>query len=147
MSEENLARFKENTRAFNRLALDVEALDVEALDPESLREWLGSMDPEIRFEPQQAALQGTYVGHEGATQWLADIAAHYGSGYIEFAELRDLDDRVLGLGTIHIVGQSSGIETDVPAAILMTFRDGLITRLQDFGPDKQRALEAAGLSE
>jgi hypothetical protein len=143
MSEENLALFKAATRAFNRLGSDV-----ESLDPEALREWLSFMAPEIRFEPQQAALQGAYAGHAGASQWLMDLAEHYGSGsYIEYADLRDLGDRVLGLGMIHIVGQGSGIETDVPAAILMTFRDGLITRLQDFGPDKQQALEAAGLSE
>jgi ketosteroid isomerase-like protein len=142
MSEENLARFIEATNAFNRVASDVGNLDEEAT-----RHWLGFMDPEVRFEPQQAALQGTYVGEEGATQWLTDLAEHYVRGRVELAETRDLGDRVLGLGSIHVVGRGSGIETDVPAAILMTFRNGLITRLQDFGGDRARALEAAGLSE
>ena len=141
MPEENVARFIDATDAFNRLGSGI-----ENLDPEALRQWLGSMDPEIRFEPQQAALQGAYTGKQGAMQWLADIAEHYQAGQLRFDEIHDRGDRVLGLGAIHVVGRGSSIEADVPAAILMTFRDGLITRLQDFGGDKARALKAAGLS-
>jgi hypothetical protein len=142
VSRENIARFKEAIDAFNRLASDPQNFDQDALG-----RWLGAMDPEIRFEPQQAALQGTYVGQQGAAQWLADLAEHYQSGRIEFSEIRDLADRVLGLGTIYVVGRASGIEAGVPAAILMIFKDGLVVRLQDFGGDRERALEAAGLSE
>jgi ketosteroid isomerase-like protein len=142
MSEENVTRFIDATDAFNRLGSDTDKLDQDVL-----REWVGAMDPEIRFEPQQAALQGTYRGHDGAIQWLSDLAEHYGAGSVNYTEIHDLGERVLGLGAVHFVGRGSSIETDVPAAILMTFRDGLITRLQDFGGDRARALEAAGLSE
>ena len=142
MTEENVAAFNAACDAFNRLGSDV-----ESLDERKLSEWLDFMDPEIRFEPQQAALEGAYEGRQGAAQWLADIAEHYRSGEIRFAEVRDFGDRVLGLGVIHVVGRGSGIATDVPAAILMTYRGGLITRLQDFGADKALALEAAQLSE
>jgi ketosteroid isomerase-like protein len=142
MSRENVDRFIGATEAFNRLARAVENLDQEAL-----RKWLDAMDPEIRFEPQQAALQGVYSGREGAMQWLADLAEHYEGGRIEFSEIRDHRDRVLGIGEIHVAGRSSGIEAGVPAAIVMTFKDGLIVHLRDFGGDRERALEAAGLSE
>lgn len=142
MSERNLTVFKAATRAFNRLASDT-----DELDSEDFGDWLAAMDPEIRFDPQQAALQGTYAGHNGARRWLADLRAHYGAGRIDYAEVHDLGDRALGLGTIHIVGRGSGIETDVPTAILVTFRGGLITRLQDFGADREGALKAAGLWE
>jgi ketosteroid isomerase-like protein len=142
MSEENVARFIAATEAFNRLAAEVQKFDEQALS-----EWLDFMDAEIRFEPQQAALQGTYEGQAGAAQWLADLAEHYESGQVRYTEIRDLGSRVLGLGAIHVVGRGSGIATDVPAAVLMTFRGGLITRLQDFGGDKAQALEAAELSE
>jgi ketosteroid isomerase-like protein len=141
MSEENIVRFQGVADAFNRMAADV-----KNLDPADLREWLGFMDPEIRFEPQQAALEGAYAGHAGAGQWLADLAEHYESGHMEWDEVRAAGDHVLGLGTVHIVGQGSGIEADVPSAMLTTWRDGLIVHLRDFGPDRDRALEAAGLS-
>ena len=142
MPRENVARFIGATDAFNRLGSGMENFDQEAL-----RQWLGSMDPEIQFEPQQAALQGIYVGKQGAMKWLADLAEHYQAGQLKFDQIHDLGDRVLGLGTIHVIGRGSSIAADVPAAILMTFREGLITRLQDFGGDRARALEAAGLSD
>ena len=141
MSQENVDRFIAVTGAFNRIARAI-----EAFEPGDLGDWLGYMDPEIQFEPQQSALQGTYVGHDGATRWLADIAAHYGDGHVHYSAIRDLGDRVLGLGTLHFTGRGSGIETEAPVAIVATFRNGLISHFKDYGDDDQ-ALEAAGLSE
>jgi ketosteroid isomerase-like protein len=141
MSQENVDRLVRATEAFNRLATSPRTIDAR-----DLSDWLEFMDPEIQFRPQQAALQGTYVGLDGATKWLADLAEHYGKGQMEYSDLRDLGDRVLGVGSIHITGRASGIETDVPCAIVATFRGGLITEFQDYG-DKALALAAAGLSE
>jgi ketosteroid isomerase-like protein len=142
MSEENVERFREVAAAFNRITSAV-----DELDDDDLRSWLDFLDPEVQFEPQQSSLQGMYVWHDGARQWLADIAAHYGSGgRIEYSEIRDLGDRVLGLGTLHFKGRGSGIETEAPVAILATFRNGVICHLKDYG-DEDQALKAAGLSE
>ena len=133
MSEENVERFVEVAEAFNRR-------DVRGL--------LGLMDSKVQFEPQQAALQGTYVGREGVRDWLADLAAHYDfeSGHVDYADIRDLGDRVLGLGTLRFIGRASRIETETVVAVVASFRDGLMTHFKDYG-DKDRALEAAGLSE
>ena len=141
MSEEDVDRFIEATEAFNRLT---EA--PEAFDPRALEDFLGVMDPEVQFEPQQAALEGGYVGHEGVMQWLADLAQHYKGGDIHCPDIRDLEDQVLALGTLRVIGRGSGIEAEVPVAIVASFRDGLITHFKDYG-DKGQALEAAGLSE
>ncbi len=142
MSRENVDRLIEATRAFNQIASDVVDLDGDAVE-----RWLGFMHPEIRFEPQQAELEGTYAGRDGAVRWLTDIAAHYESGAeMRYTEVRDLGDRALGLGTIQLKGKGSGIEAAVPTAIMMTFRDGLIVHLRDYG-DHHRALKAVGLSE
>jgi ketosteroid isomerase-like protein len=141
MSEENVDRFLEGTQAFNRLAEAPEAFDRDDLDS-----WLGLFDADVLFEPRQAALQGSYLGRNGVRQWLRDLAQHYGPSHLHFADIRDLGDRALGLGTLRITGRRSGIETEVPAAIAATFRDGLINHLKDYG-DHDRALEAAGLTE
>jgi ketosteroid isomerase-like protein len=142
MSLENVERFVEMTEAFNRLtAADVDAVDRSA----ALEDWLGSMDAEVEFEPQQAALQGTYVGSDGVMQWLADLAGHYEvGGHIRLSDVRDLGDRVLALGTLHFTGRGSGIETEAPVAVVATFRNGLITHFKDYGA-KEEALQAAGL--
>jgi ketosteroid isomerase-like protein len=140
MSEENVNRFIKALEAFNRMSETAEA------NLEDLRGFLGIMDPGIQFEPQQAALEGGYVGHEGVIRWLADLAEHYAGGHMDLPDFRDLDDRVLALGTLRVIGRGSGIETEVPVAFVARFRDGLMTECNDYG-DKSRALEAAGLSE
>ena len=43
-------------------------------------------------------------------------------------------------------GEGSGIEIEVPAAIVASFRNGLMTRFNGYG-DEGQALDAAGLSE
>jgi hypothetical protein len=71
---------------------------------------------------------------------------HYGPGYLHFADIRDLGDRVLALGSLRLTGRGSGIQTEVPAAIVTVFQDGLITHLKDYGEHDQ-ALEAVGLAD
>ncbi len=142
MSQENVDRLIVATRAFNRIATNVDEFDRDALEA-----WLGFLDPQITFEPQQAALEGTYVGRDGAMEWLADLANHYDNGAeIVYTEVRDLGDRVLGLGSIRLKGKASGIEAEVPAALLVTFRDGLMIHLRDYG-DHQHALRDNQLPE
>ena len=140
MSEENVERFVAVAEAFNQIA---QAPDDVATHLQGL---LGGLDSKIQFHPQQAALEGGYAGHEGVMQWLADLVEVYQDGHIRFAEVRDLEDQVLGLGTMHFTAKASGIETDAPLAIVATFRNGLITQFRDYG-DRKEALEAAGLSE
>jgi hypothetical protein len=51
MSQANVDRLLECTEAFNRLAEAPETFDRADVDS-----WLGFYDPDVRFEPQQAAL-------------------------------------------------------------------------------------------
>jgi ketosteroid isomerase-like protein len=141
MSQANVDRFIETINAFNGFA---EA--PEAFDPRALEEFLAVMDPEVQFEPQQTALEGGYVGREGVMQWLTDLAQHYKGGHMRCPDIRDLGDRLLALGTLRVVGRGSGIEAEVPVALLATFRDGLITHFKDYG-DRESALQAAGLPQ
>ena len=141
MSQANVDRFLELTESFNRFA---EA--PESFDPNDLLGFLSFLDPEIHFEPVQALLQGSYVGPDGVGVWLADLAEHYQAGHMHCADIRDLGDRVLALGTLRVTGMGSGIAIEVPLAIVASFRDGLITHLKDYG-DTDQALAAVGLRE
>lgn len=60
--------------------------------------------------------------------------------------MRDLGDRVLALGTVHIRCRGGGVDITIPAAAVVTFEGGKMTRWEDF---RYRALarEAVGLRE
>jgi ketosteroid isomerase-like protein len=137
MSQPNVDRFLEAAEAFNRFA---------AAPAGDVRDFLQVMDPAVQFEPQQAALQGRYVGLDGVRGWLADLAEHYTDGHIHYPDVRDLGDRVVALGTLRVTGRGSGIEIEVPMAVVASFRDGLMTHFKDYG-DKNQALQAVGLRE
>jgi ketosteroid isomerase-like protein len=142
MSQENVERFERVFETFNYFGRNPTATDGLA----KLNTLLGFFDPDVVFEPQQAALQGTYRGHEGLTQWLADLVEHYGGGRIEFSDTRSVGGQVVAIGTLTAQGRGSGIEIDTPVAIVATFRDGLIVHFKDYA-NRRRALEAVGLTE
>ena len=131
MSQENVDRFGAAVEAMNRR-------DIAAV--------LRLMDPEVRFEHRLAALEGNFVGLDGVRGWFADLVEHFDAWQIHCPDIRDLDDRVLALGTIRATGKGSGAETELPFTVVARFRDGRITHFTDFG-DKAQALEAAGLRE
>lgn len=104
------------------------------------------LDPEIRFEHRLAALQGSFVGISGVRRWFRDLVETFDRWQIYCEDIRDLGERVLAPGTIRATGTGSGVETELPLAIVAEFRDGLMTDFTDYG-DREQALEAAGLSE
>ena len=60
--------------------------------------------------------------------------------------MRELPDgRVLALGSIRIRGRGSGVETNVPTAVIASIEEGRMIRFKDYGEYSQ-ALAAAGLA-
>jgi ketosteroid isomerase-like protein len=131
MSQENVELAREGIDAMNRR-------DIEGV--------LRLFDPDVRFEHRLAALQGKFVGIEGVKGWFIDLVETFESWRIDCPDLRDLGDKVLGLGTLHATGRESGIETEQPFTVVCEVRDGRITDFTDYG-DRSAALEAVGLRE
>ncbi len=50
------------------------------------------------------------------------------------------------IGTIHIRSRGAGVETDVPVAGIATYREGKLSRWEDFR-ERRLALKAAALAE
>ena len=95
----------------------------------------------------------TFVGAEGAVgkeavgKWFGEWFKTFDVDYrFEIDEARDLGDRVLIVATHHARGRISGVPTTQQAGWLYTLRDGKVVRCVAY-PDREEALEAAGLSE
>jgi uncharacterized protein len=101
---------------------------------------------DVVFLPARSAMEGGFRGHDGMRRFWADNAENFELFEVEFQELRDLGDRVLAIGTVHIRGRGGGVETDIPTAGVATFEDGKMTRWEDFR-ERALALEAVGLRE
>ncbi len=118
---------------------------LEAAERDDREAALGCIHPDVEWIPLRAATEGTYHGHDGVERFRADTLATFERFELDF-DLRDLGDRVLASGTIHLRAKGSGLETDVPSAVIIEFRGGKIARWEDFG-SKDKALEAVGLRE
>jgi len=107
---------------------------------------LALMAPDIEFFALRSATEGTFQGHEGVRAFFADNRESFEVFEPLHDDFRDLGDgRVLASGSIRIRGRGSGVETEVPSAVLVTVRDGRVAYFKDYG-DTQAALEAAGLT-
>ena|SRR2546421_3688853 len=132
MSQENVEAFLEANEAMRRG------------DVERLLRWV---DEEAVLLAARSAVEGAYRGHEGLRRFVADNQENFEKFEPNYPEVHDLGDRVLAIGTIHVRGRGSGVETDIPAAGIATFNeDGRLVRWEDFR-ERHLALEAAGLAE
>jgi ketosteroid isomerase-like protein len=131
MSQENVEAFRQVQDAINRADVDA-ALRLVAED--------------VVIKAARSGVEGDYRGHDGVRKWFADNADNFAVFRLSYDDVRDLGDRVLAIGTIHIRGKGSGIETDIPTAGVARFRDGRATSWEDFR-ERRLALEAVGLRE
>ena len=135
MSRENVDAFKRAAEAYNRR-------DVEAL--------LETLDPEVEWHPAlQSLLQGettVYRGHDGIREFFRDMDDVLDEIDAEYAEIRDLGDRIVALGRVRTRGKMSGAEVESPVGTVIDFQNGKAIRIQNYF-DPKEALEAAGLTE
>ena len=127
MSQENVDAFRRATEAMNRGEVDIPGL----------------IHPEVVFEPLRSGTEGPFVGHDGIRRFLADTEDMFEIFQPSYTDVRDLGDRVLAIGSIRMRARGSGVETDVPSAAIVEYRDGLLWRYKDYG-QARLALEAAG---
>ena len=131
MSRENVKAFRQGMEAINSADVDA-ALRVVAED--------------VVMRAARSGVEGEYRGFDGIRRFFADTADNFDVFRLDYSDVRDLGDRVLAIGTIHIRAKGSGVETDIPTAGVATFRDGKMTGWEDFR-ERRIALKAVGLSE
>jgi uncharacterized protein len=126
-----------NTELVERLARAFENEDTDAA--------MACLDPEVELLPIRAQLDRTsYFGHDGYRQVVTDFAADWEGLRLVQEELHGAADRVVAVGRLRAKGKTSGVDLDVPLALLYDIRDGLVTRIQSFS-DPDEALRAAAI--
>ena len=92
---------------------------------------------------QALGIPASFRGHEGRVEGMNKLFEVWGSE-LEPLYVLDLGDRLLNLGLWHIRGRASGVPLDEELAQLVTLRDGLVIRDQNFW-SWEEGLRAAGL--
>jgi ketosteroid isomerase-like protein len=130
---------RENVELFHRANAAVNRGDVEYLVRHSTED--------VVFIAARSVIERPFLGHEGLRRFAADTAENFELFEGRYDDVRDIgDDRVLAVGTVHLRGRGGGVETDIPAAGIATFRDGKLSRWEDFR-ERGLALDAAGLGD
>jgi ketosteroid isomerase-like protein len=104
------------------------------------------VDSEIEVYDHDIPDAGSYHGVAGYTKWLTNWGEPFESFAMELERLVDAGDQVVSLIVMRVTGRGSGVSVERKDAIVSTFQDGKITRI-DYYNDQTQALEAAGLSE
>jgi ketosteroid isomerase-like protein len=102
--------------------------------------------PDVEVRDHDIPDAGDYRGHAGYAKWLQDWGEAWASYTAEPDRFVEAGDKVLVELKLLAKGGGSGIEIERRDAIVFSFEDGLIGRVDYFNnPDQAR--EAAGLQE
>jgi ketosteroid isomerase-like protein len=132
MSQENVEIVRRAVEAFNEGGLEAAGE-------------LVADDLEFHEPPEQPAPR-VARGRDEVLKMAGDFESAWAEHRTEPQEIRAVgDDKVLLLSVEHFRGRD-GVEVSAPFGAVFTLRDAKIVRYQAFW-DRQKALEAAGLSE
>lgn len=135
MSQKNVDTFKRAAHAYNRR--DVDAL-LRELDPEV--EWRSAILMPLGREAR------VHHGHEGVREGVRAVYEALAEFHVEYSEVRDLSDRIVGIGRIRLREEQSVVQTEAPLVTVTDVKGGKGIRVWNY-VDPREAREAAGLRE
>ena len=119
MSQENVKVVRVFTEGFN-------AGDIDAV--------IACCDPNVEFHSTFAAVGGgVYRGHDGVRKWYLDLQEIWGEELRSDLEtLFDVGESMLVFTVLRGRGQQSGVEVELPAAMVVRLRGGLLVNLKGY---------------
>jgi ketosteroid isomerase-like protein len=132
MSQENVEAVRRGIDAWNRADLDG---------------WLAVFAPEAEWHTTgRFADRGVYSGPEELAGYWAEFREDIEEVSSSVSEIRAIGDKVFVAAMATGRGRRSKAGFGVPVWFVMTFRGGMVVRVETYD-DPEQALEAAGLSE
>jgi uncharacterized protein len=133
MSQENVEIIRQKDEAFNRR-------DREA--------FLAPFDSDAEWHVTGVVVdqKTLYRGREEIWNYVTVLDEQFEDLQVNFEEFFDTGDQVVAIGRMHGRGKASRAPVELRWAIVVTFSEGRIVRLDNYA-EKEQALEAAGLSE
>ena len=131
MSEENVELVRSIYEAFNR------------------RDWesaFGFAASDFEFTLQVGPNAGPHRGREEVQRVLEDQSSAFDLWIVEPEEFFERDDVVVAFVKFRLQPKGSDAEFEIRIGNLWTIRDGKLLSAEGF-PDREKALEAAGISE
>jgi ketosteroid isomerase-like protein len=117
----------------------------EALFRRDFGAWKAAFAPEVVYIPtKEWPDSAPRRGPDAMEQFMRGIYEDWERWDLSIRDTRDNGDRVLVETRVNAIGATSGIELRGRTFHVVTFRDGLITHMQDF-IEEDEALAAAGL--
>jgi ketosteroid isomerase-like protein len=135
MSQENVEIVREVMDAWNRH-------DIEGI--------LALADSEVEYVNSPTAVEpGVRRGHDGLAAVVRTQWESLSGGRQEIDRLHDRGDEIISAGRLSRLMPGSEARIDTPILLSWAIRDGKVIRIEmlGVGPEFQKALEAAGLSE
>jgi ketosteroid isomerase-like protein len=133
---------QEDVQAFTRCAEAFRRRDIDAV--------LEELDAAVEWHDALPMLLGgertVFRGHEGVRELQRELWDALDEIQAEFAEIRDLGDRIVATGRLRTRGRGSGIEMESPYGVVADYADRKATLVWTY-LDSAEALEAAGLEK
>jgi ketosteroid isomerase-like protein len=104
-----------------------------------------SIDPEVEVHDHDIPDAGTYRGHEGYVDWLADWGQAWSDFRLEPERWIDAGDKVVFVFQLTAIGKGSGAEVRRRDAMVSTIRNGKTIGV-DYYNNEPQALQAAGVN-
>jgi len=127
-------------------------LTMDAFNRRDLDAVLAGTDPGFEYCPERTWVEAglvepRYVGVTGYKSYIATVDEVWdGQNHLTPVEVIDLGDRFAMFADADMRAQASGVPLSQQYAAVITVRDGIAVRLQEYF-DHGRALEALGLGE
>jgi ketosteroid isomerase-like protein len=108
-------------------SIEIVRAAIEAWNRSDFGAWIGAWDERAEFHPYGCSVEGhAYHGHDGLRQFVAEMAEDWEQVRFEVDEIRCAGEQVVALGRLRARERASGVERDVPLALVGVVRDGKI---------------------